>query len=294
LAIRTDSLLGGRVINFCTSKELCSDHLDIISSEEDSFPCLDTVWNFLQGDELTWDVLDFSLLSTDSAIMRHIAASSALEWEISEKSTAPYISLAEGFDTFMAGFNGKHRYTLRKKLKKLSEQGFSYKACERDKLDEGIQVLFELHKLRAANKGIVSTFCGQRLLTLHKAAAKAFAGKGRLWLRFLESDEKKIGAFYGFELGGKLFYYQFGIDPEWEPYSPGTVLMYKVIEEAFSKGLSEFDFLRGSEAYKSDWTNDKRTLYSMKSYRNTVRGSFSRTVIQSKGFLKKNIRRLIS
>jgi len=32
----------------------------------------------------------------------------------------------------------------------------------------------------------------------------------------------------------------------------------------------------------------------MKSYRNTVRGSFSRTVIQSKGFLKKNIRRLIS
>lgn len=294
LALSKAGLLSSRILTFCGSSELYSDHLDIISSEQDAGVCLEAVWDFIHGESLSWEAFDISLVSSESALMKHAPAFSGMAWEVREMSASPYIDLSGGFDAYMSCFNGKHRYTLKKKVRRLSEQGFSYRACAPDDVEAGVHELFELHRLRAASKGIDSTFNGEKLLSFHKAAASSLSSKGRLWLRFLEREDRKIAAFYGFELGNRLFYYQFGIEPEWEPYSPGTVLMYNVIEEAFSKGFGEFDFLRGNEAYKSDWSNGKRTLYSMRSYRKSVRGDLSRTVLRSKDFLKKNVRRLIS
>ncbi|MBI2400019.1 MAG: GNAT family N-acetyltransferase, partial [Deltaproteobacteria bacterium] len=294
LAMGKGGFLGGRVLTFCASSELYSDHLDMISSRQDSLACLETLWDFLKGDGLSWESLVISTVSSESALFRHASDFEEMAWEVREKSAAPYIDLSAGFDAYMSAFNGKHRYTLKKKARRLSEQGFSYAACAPGEIEAGVAGLFELHRLRAVSKGIDSTFNGEKLLSLHKAASMSLSGKGRLWLRFLQRDGTKIAAFYGFELGGRLFYYQFGIDPHWEPWSPGTVLMYNVIEEAFSKGLHEFDFLRGDEAYKSDWANKRRTLYSMKSYRKSIRGNLSRTAFRSMDFLKKNVRSLMS
>lgn len=282
--------LGGRALSFCASLELCSDHIDIVAPEEDAPGCLEAAVGFLSGDGPGWDELDISLVSEGSALFRHAPA---LGWDVTERSVAPCIDLSAGFDKYMSGFNGKHRYTLRKKARRLSELGFSYASAGPGDMDAGIETLFELHRLRAASKGIKSSFAGDRKRELHKAAARNLASKGRLWLRFLERDGEKIGAFYGFELGARLFYYQFGIEPEWEPFSPGTVLMHKVIEEAFSKGLCEFDFLRGAEDYKYGWANGARKLYSLRAYKSGVRGELSRTASVSRDFLKRNVRRLM-
>jgi CelD/BcsL family acetyltransferase involved in cellulose biosynthesis len=294
LALGRGVFPGSRVLTFCGSAEFCSDHLDIVSAAEDSLVCLEAVWEFLKDGGLPWGSLDISTVSPESALFRYASCFEDMAWEAREKSVAPYIDLSPGFDAYMSGFNGKHRYTLKKKARKLSDLGFSYGAPPACEVEAGVAELFELHRLRAASKGIDSAFQGETLLCVHKAAAVSLSARQRLWLRFLERDGRKIAAFYGFELGGRLFYYQFGIDPEWEAWSPGTVLMHKVIEEAFSRGLHEFDFLRGDEAYKSVWANEKRILYSMKSYRKSVCGGLSRTAFRSKDFLKKNVRRLMS
>lgn len=292
LAMSNGNLAQGRTLTFCGSTELYSDHLDIISGEEDSGECLDALWKFLAGGAIAWDFMDLSLISNESRLMKQVTCTGPLEWDLKEKSAAPFIDLSQGFDKYLSGFNGKHRYNLRRVANKLKEQGFSYNACGQEQITQGIESLFHLHGLRAVSKGIQSTFHGEELLAFHKAAAEKLNSRGRLWLRFLEKEDKRIGAFYGFELGGRLFYYQFGIDPEWEPFSPGTVLMYKVIEEACASGLKEFDFLRGSEPYKYVWTKEQRTLYSAQAYNRSIRGSLTRTVSQSKDFLKKRLKRL--
>lgn len=292
LAISNRSLVEGRVLTFCGSTELYSDYLDIVSAEGDSARCLSALWDFLSGEGFAWDLIDLSLISKESGLMSQITGSSPLEWELKEKSTAPFIDLTQGFEGFLSGFNGKHRYTLRKKVNKIAEQGFSFNTCAEEMIPEGLESLFRLHGMRAVSKGIESTFCGDKLLAFHKDAARRLSSSGKLWLRFLEKEDKRIGAFYGFELGGKLFYYQFGIDPEWEPFSPGTVLMYKVIEEAFSRGLTEFDFLRGNESYKYGWTKAERPLFEARAYRKSLRGNLSKTVSHSRDFLKKRLKRL--
>lgn len=291
LALRKKGIVEARALIFCGSAELHSDHLDIVASEEDSDSCFEALWDFITSGGFDWDFLNFSLISKESRLMDQISGSNRMGWQLNERSFAPFIDLSGGFDKYLSHFNGKHRYTLRKKTNKLTEQGFTYTAYGRGQIGEGIESLCRLHSLRATNKAIESTFQGEKLIVMHKAIAENLCD-GRLWLRFLERDGKKIGAFYGFELGERLFYYQFGLDPEWEPYSPGTVLMYKVIEEAFSRELKEFDFLRGNESYKYGWTKSERPLYSALAYRKTVRGRISRSVACSKSYITKTLKSL--
>lgn len=69
------------------------------------------------------------------------------------------------------------------------------------------------------------------------------------------------------------------------------VLMAKSIQAAIRYGLSEFDFLRGPESYKSHWTSSERKIWNLSIYppglKNTIyrRGSLLSGKI--KAFLKR-------
>jgi CelD/BcsL family acetyltransferase involved in cellulose biosynthesis len=47
-----------------------------------------------------------------------------------------------------------------------------------------------------------------------------------------------------------------GFMPEVKRYSPGTALFAFGIQQAIASGLREFDFMRGPQAYKSNWANN--------------------------------------
>lgn len=47
-----------------------------------------------------------------------------------------------------------------------------------------------------------------------------------------------------------------GFVPEIKHYSPGTALFAFGIQQAIASGLCEFDFMRGPQAYKNNWSNN--------------------------------------
>jgi CelD/BcsL family acetyltransferase involved in cellulose biosynthesis len=55
---------------------------------------------------------------------------------------------------------------------------------------------------------------------------------------------------------GGLATWNGGFVPEIKCYSPGTALFAFGIQQAIASGLCEFDFMRGPQAYKSNWTNN--------------------------------------
>jgi CelD/BcsL family acetyltransferase involved in cellulose biosynthesis len=70
-------------------------------------------------------------------------------------------------------------------------------------------------------------------------------------------------AFYGFCVKGRTTYYLGGLEPDFERYSPGTLLVGHAIEHAVvSDAAHAFDFLRGREAYKRGWGATEQPLYS--------------------------------
>jgi CelD/BcsL family acetyltransferase involved in cellulose biosynthesis len=63
-------------------------------------------------------------------------------------------------------------------------------------------------------------------------------------------DRKIVGVLLGFVSNGTFAYFQTGWDPAFAPLSLGTVLVERAISESAQRGLSTFDFLRGTEQYK--------------------------------------------
>ena len=98
----------------------------------------------------------------------------------------------------------------------------------------------------------------------HREMAPLLAARGWLRIYRLFVGRDAIAAVYGLEVGGRFFYYQSGYDPAWSARSPGVVLVGRTIEDAYARGLTDYDFLRGTEAYKMDWASDRRETCSVR------------------------------
>ena len=58
-------------------------------------------------------------------------------------------------------------------------------------------------------------------------------------------------------------YYQAGFNPEFSQYALGNQLILHAINDAIDLKCTEFDFMRGDEAYKYKWTSAERYLYTL-------------------------------
>jgi CelD/BcsL family acetyltransferase involved in cellulose biosynthesis len=216
------------------------------------------------------------------------------EADVKQRSKAPFLTLAGTFDDYMKSFDSKKRYNLKSRQKKLYEQvGAGYERSAPAEAAGHLKALFHLHALRAKRKNIVSTFQGEELSGFHDALIHRLGADDRAWLRLIKNGSEPIAVLYGFSFCGRLFYYQIGIDPEWERFGPGAVLILETIKEAYESGHKEFDFLRGDEEYKSSWTNESRDLFALNIYNKTLMANVSKTVSQSKDLIKRHIKRLL-
>lgn len=82
--------------------------------------------------------------------------------------------------------------------------------------------------------------------------AEKFAQNGWLNLSFLDVNGQHVSGVLGFEYSGKYYYYQTAFDPNYS-YSVGNIHILYILKDLISRGLKEFDFLRGDEAYKLRW-----------------------------------------
>ncbi|TAK07556.1 MAG: GNAT family N-acetyltransferase, partial [Candidatus Manganitrophaceae bacterium] len=73
----------------------------------------------------------------------------------------------------------------------------------------------------------------------------------------------------------------------------GMVLMAKCIENAVAQGWSEFDFLRGPEAYKSHWTSNRRETCQLTLFPPGIKNHFYRLLSgasrSARGWVKRSL-----
>jgi len=290
----TPSAWKRRTLSYCGSMELYPDYVDLICSEEDSEGCIEAVVEFLTTQFTAWDLLHIALLSEGSRLVTGAGERPAsLTPVITPGSVSPYIAFTSHLEDVAKAFGSTLKNNLKRRQRQLFEQqGVQYVSCPPSQEADGLRTLFDLHQRRAARKQISSTFKGDRLLAFHSALVRRMEKNGWVWLRFLKKEDELIAAFYGFSIGKRVFYYQMGFDPEWERHSPGMVLLYEVIKEAFVTQHKEFDFLRGGETYKSLWTQNQRPLVGVTLYNTTLRGRVAKAVSSSRDAMRRYVRRL--
>jgi CelD/BcsL family acetyltransferase involved in cellulose biosynthesis len=84
---------------------------------------------------------------------------------------------------------------------------------------------------------------------------------------YLSLNKKKIAVCFAFEISGKFLYYNFAHDPEYGKYSPGRVLLGKLMNYALENHYREFDFGMGDEEYKLKWPCKIRHIHNIYIYK---------------------------
>jgi hypothetical protein len=171
----------------------------------------------------------------------------------------PYLALPTTFEALLQGLSSNFRDNLKYLLRKTNSLNIEFRivsnSLKEDTLQDACDQLFRLHTARFSHQERNSKFSQphmRRFIESICLAAREYPGL----VQFTEAiyQGQVIGSLLGYLDREVFFFLQHGFDPAYAKYSPGSLLILKTMENLISRGVDNFDFLRGMDAYKTRWT----------------------------------------
>jgi CelD/BcsL family acetyltransferase involved in cellulose biosynthesis len=269
LGFEVRRVLGRQVarVSFLGETHVGSDYLDVVArrgAEEEVTRAFAQTLRQLEG---TWDVLDLMDLHEDSLTVKVLReAFPEMEARVTERYVCPYETFAKGetFDAFLKRTGRRDNFLRRRKwLEK--QEGYRIERTEQPgALAAPMTDFFRLHAARWAGDGGSQGIKGKGVESFHRDATQLLAEQGRLRLYTMKAGGQAVASVYGIIHRGTFIYFQSGYDPEWRNRSVGLVLVGETFKDALESGLTEYDFLRGTETYKSDWVSKQRRTVAVR------------------------------
>jgi len=231
-----------------------SDFLDFIAHPADLPEFIHGLLDHLTSDPKipNWECLDFHNILEDSPTL------SVLKQEADQRrwthqqillQPAPYIPLPTDYDTYLASLDKKQRHEIRRKLRNLAQspQVDELKIVDDPQaLPAETQAFIDLMAQDPNKRDFLTAPMQQHL----QNTAQVTFNAGWLQLAFLTLNGQKAAANMAFNYKNRLWLYNSGWEWEFRDFSPGWVLLAKLIQWAIDNNIEEFDFMRGDEAYK--------------------------------------------
>jgi hypothetical protein len=223
--------------------------------------------------------------SSTARILEEYLISNNISYTIVTSEGAPFIETAPGIENFKKSLAGRTTVTLDvgRRMRRLAELG-TISMCRvqdqasRHELKEHLTTFLDFYmKQWPENRFKLNPAFTDLYLEFGYRASQ----KGFLDFSFLRLNEKPIAYHFGFIHNKCLYWFTPTYDVDFKSYSPGKVLLWKLIENCFENSL-EFDFLNAMEPYKLQWT---------KSFHERL---FLRIASSAKGRLHFRIRRAAS
>ncbi|MBI4754706.1 MAG: GNAT family N-acetyltransferase [Betaproteobacteria bacterium] len=256
-----------RILRFLGTAPEAPEHLDAIVHQTHHQQILDALLAGLARLRDQFDALELTDLAEGSVLLPALTrlarndgfAHRSWPWE-----QCPYVRTEGSFEGYLKKLSSKHRYKVRLFGRRLAEgrQVEVEVAREPEQVRRGMEEFFRLHSMRWALKDGISGFDDAAVHTFHRGVAAALAADDAVRLFLLRCDGRAVAACYCLYFDRRMFFYQPGFDPEFRKLHVGKVLLGKALEYCFKEGIREFDFLRGMEEYKFDWTSDVRPTWA--------------------------------
>jgi CelD/BcsL family acetyltransferase involved in cellulose biosynthesis len=249
----------------------CPDHLDLLAQPG---VCIAELAAALET--VPWDLVVLSNLSPRAETANRLCEAMAARGYAVRRANlwvCPYLDLPDDWERYLGTLTPTRRQTLRRKERLLQrEHAMTITDYADGRVEQGVDHLVSLHARRWESSGEGGAFQDPSVRALHRRFAAELAARGRLWLSTLDIAGKPVAAWYGFTWGDTVYFYQSGRDPEWERQSVGLVLMGTMIRRAIERGYRRFDFLRGADPYKRQWTATDRMTQQITIFRRGLGG----------------------
>jgi CelD/BcsL family acetyltransferase involved in cellulose biosynthesis len=197
-------------------------------------------------------------------------------------SRCPYINLPTTWEEYYSDFlSKKKRKNLRRIMQTTKNHEVEFKKYTKtNDLRGQLQILFELHQKRWREKNIISKFTNPKAQEFYIDISRACLENDWLDLSFLNIDGKTVSVRWGFNYNNTRYCMTPAFDLNYSACAVGTQHLMKAIEESIQSGLKQFDFLKGEEPYKYDWTKSKKDNIRITITRNNIGGKFRVKLIE--------------
>ncbi|WP_164016240.1 GNAT family N-acetyltransferase [Pyxidicoccus trucidator] len=256
-----------RRLSFLGETHVGSDYLDVVAKRGHERDVAHAFARMLYALRDEWDVLDLTDLREGSPtvdVLREVFSGGDVR--VAARYVCPYDTLdaKEPFDAFLKRTGRRDNFLRRRKwLEK--QEGYRIERTEAPgELAGPLTDFFRLHSARWAADGGSQGIKGTGVEAFHRDATQFLAERGRLRMYTMKVGGRAVASVYGILHRDSFVYFQSGYDPEWRNRSVGLVLVGETFRDALASGLTEYDFLRGTETYKSDWVTKQRHTVSVR------------------------------
>lgn len=247
-----------------------SDYLDALVRPQAVPRTLAAFGDRLVSRSGTWCRGEFSDLAGTSPLLR-AELPRGLTYERSVGAVCPVLSLPERVEQLARVIPKRQWQKLQYYRRRAAREGtVTVERASAATLDRMLRELLRLHEARWNGEGLPGVLADDRVRGFHREVAPGMLQRGMLRLYALRVNDRAVACLYGFACRGRSYYYLGGFEPELRALSPGMLLVGHAIEEAVREGSREFDFLRGSEAYKYDWGAQDRPTWHVRIRRNEI------------------------
>ena len=205
--------------------------------------------------------LDMAPLRPDSTVIKslvEIAPRRAWQISCSHEGVSVELDLPATWEDYLQLLAGKQRHELKRKLRRLDEEGELNYRHSTDANQQDIDIFLRLFQNSRQDK---AAFLTPRMESFFRAAANAMAEQELLRLNILELDKKPVAATMCFDYKDTVYLYNSGYEPDYGWLSVGVISKALCIKDSIERNKKRFDFLKGGEAYKYHLGGQELPLY---------------------------------
>ena len=203
-----------------------------------------------------WDVLELSGIRVLDAtgihlmlrmLAKHIGAPYRVEYQF-------VLPLDADWERYYNGLSTNFRTNLRRTERKLAERGpVSIEVFTGpDRIDEGFAALLNVDSQSWKSTAGETISSDADLSRYYHGVASAYGAEGRAWVTVVKAGDLPVAAVLAFEHNGAAYAVKASTlsSVESGTISPGHFALIQVIEAACRRGLRQFHFLSGADAWK--------------------------------------------
>jgi CelD/BcsL family acetyltransferase involved in cellulose biosynthesis len=258
---------GGRVVGIVPMR-LCAGRLSLIKSgnyagpvyEPDSLEGLVGAWARAIRRERNVRAVDLDGLRGTSPFFERVSGLSLGRWgppRVVRTFTCPAVELG---GSVLERRSGRTRSSLSRRWRRLEQQGRLefVETSDPDAIKARLPRLFELYERRWEGRPIRGGFT-RPMQDFHAKALTAGCSR----LSTLELNGDVIAFSYGVRAGGVTTSYTLAHDSGFDAFSPGRLLLVRILEAAAARGDRAYDFSLGDAPYKQEWADHDQGVYRL-------------------------------
>jgi len=214
-----------------------------------------------------------------------------------ELERAPFLAIRNSWEEYHTAKRKKFWKNIRRAEKILSEaegELFFQIAKTPDDISKTLPACLALYWNNWSRLTSQSVFLTAEGETYLQDLLETMSACGKAELATLTQNGNLLAFSIGLTVDSVYYFYIFATDKaaKYEKFSIGKMLLRRVIESAFKRNYSVFDFMSGEEAYKLEWTRNSRGRFALYATDHNIIGrtclSWAITRLSVETVIKKN------